>query len=539
LDNDEKHTTNDIKLPFSVEDLRELNYGLADYYEKEIIARSDPSVELELIIGNTSKCKKETYYWTTYVRPVDKKTKLIQSVLFKLQPPYDPVDNLVESAPYEISSKGSEAITIEIVITDILGYKHQVSHELNFEENLEKNMTIQIKTDPNQILGEGIRMNDAEEVSDMGMHGFYGVGKEWKAPFLVTYCDVEARKGYNSMKAHEYSEDPETLRLKIKVFADLLRVSEHCVAYTGAGISTASGINDYASQSKDSLATGKKDTNRPKTTGLCAQPTFAHRVMVALHKGGMLKHWVQQNHDGLPQKAGYPQQALNEIHGGWFDPSNPVVPMDGTLRGDLFQWMQEEEQAADLVIAMGTSLCGMNSDRMVKTPAKKFINKSLGLGSVIIGFQRTALDDVAALRIFARIDEVMLLLALEMNLPVSFAPYFPDIPDDCRVEDHVFLVPYLKSGENNDNSSAEKIQWNLKVGTKLRLTGGPGVGFEGFVVHTPDQCKENAYIVQFPCTREKSKEFGKIPSKYCLGTWFVEAACKGLIPLLPVINIDD
>ena len=45
--------------------------------------------------------------------------------------------------------------------------------------------------------------------------------------------------------------------------------------------------------------------------------------------------------DGLPQKAKFPQEALNEIHGAWFDPSNPVVPMSGSLRGDLFEWLQE------------------------------------------------------------------------------------------------------------------------------------------------------------------------------------------------------
>ena len=57
------------------------------------------------------------------------------------------------------------------------------------------------------------------------------------------------------------------------------------------------------------------------------------------------RHWVQQNHDGLPQKAGYPQQHLNEIHGAWFDPSNPVVPMSGTLREDLMTWLLDPRAA--------------------------------------------------------------------------------------------------------------------------------------------------------------------------------------------------
>lgn len=28
---------------------------------------------------------------------------------------------------------------------------------------------------------------------------------------------------------------------------------------------------------------------------------------------------------GLPQKAGFPQGLINEVHGSWYDPSNPGV----------------------------------------------------------------------------------------------------------------------------------------------------------------------------------------------------------------------
>ena len=39
------------------------------------------------------------------------------------------------------------------------------------------------------------------------------------------------------------------------IFKDLIERSKACVAYTGAGISTASGISDYASKAHDSIAT--------------------------------------------------------------------------------------------------------------------------------------------------------------------------------------------------------------------------------------------------------------------------------------------
>jgi len=73
-----------------------------------------------------------------------------------------------------------------------------------------------------------------------------------------------------------------------------------------------------------------------KSSPLEADPTVAHCVMAELNKQNLLHGWVQQNHDGLPQKAGYRQEDINEIHGSWYDPSNPVVLYSGSLRNDLY-----------------------------------------------------------------------------------------------------------------------------------------------------------------------------------------------------------
>ena len=73
--------------------------------------------------------------------------------------------------------------------------------------------------------------------------------------------------------------------------------------------------------------------------------------------------WVQQNHDGLPQKAGYPQEDVYEVHGSWFDPSNPVVCYEGTMRGDLYGRLRRAAETADMVLVLGTSLSGLNSDQ--------------------------------------------------------------------------------------------------------------------------------------------------------------------------------
>lgn len=74
---------------------------------------------------------------------------------------------------------------------------------------------------------------------------------------------------------------------------------------------------------------------------------------------------------------------LNEIHGSWWDKTNPVVMMSGQLRSDLFEAMEYQKNCTDLVLALGTSLAGMNADTMGFTVTEKQI-KGNALGLVIV-----------------------------------------------------------------------------------------------------------------------------------------------------------
>jgi hypothetical protein len=206
--------------------------------------------------------------------------------------------------------------------------------------------------------------NSSSSSSNLIWHGLLG-NNRWQQPTKVVDCDLDARPGYASVQAHEYEDDPIVLRQKVQFLAYLLTQSRNCIIYTGAGISTASGIGDYATKSKT------KFSNQKLKSHLLARPTLAHRVLVAMYHQGLVKRWVQQNHDGLPQKAGFPQHAINEIHGAWYDPTNPVVPMTGELRNDLQQDMYACEENSDLTIAIGTSMCGMNADRVFTTVSEK------------------------------------------------------------------------------------------------------------------------------------------------------------------------
>jgi NAD-dependent SIR2 family protein deacetylase len=107
--------------------------------------------------------------------------------------------------------------------------------------------------------------------------------------------------------------------------------SENFLVYSGAGISTSSGIGDYASNTM----IGENENTKPASP-MCAQPSLAHRGLKKLGDEGYLKQWINQNHDGLALKCGFPLQLMNEIHGSLYDPTNPVVKMSGSLRSDLF-----------------------------------------------------------------------------------------------------------------------------------------------------------------------------------------------------------
>jgi len=108
--------------------------------------------------------------------------------------------------------------------------------------------------------------------------------------------------------------------------------SDYFIAFTGAGISTESGIPDYRSKggiwdkfqpvyidefmsSRDARVKywNRKVELYPDL--IKAQPNAAHNGLAELHKLGLLKTIITQNIDGLHQKAGMPDEAVIELHG--------------------------------------------------------------------------------------------------------------------------------------------------------------------------------------------------------------------------------
>ena len=197
---------------------------------------------------------------------------------------------------------------------------------------------------------------------------------------------------------------------------------------------------------------------------------------------------------------------------------------------------------------MGTSLCGMNAIAWLRQHPGR-VESDVGLGGIIIGFQRTQLDGIYGLRIFARIDEVMLLLAREMDLDFGSTPlksYDFTAARNTGKEKHpdnfVYSLPYDRHGRLSLDPESPKLTLDLSLGARVMLTAGPGKGYLGTIVETPTGRRASngySWTVRCPCTRENSPEQGKAMKLYPLGAWYLEEAMKGKMGMLPLVNAPE
>ncbi|MFV2016684.1 MAG: Sir2 family NAD-dependent protein deacetylase, partial [Candidatus Heimdallarchaeota archaeon] len=92
--------------------------------------------------------------------------------------------------------------------------------------------------------------------------------------------------------------------------------SKHLVIFTGAGISTASGLSDY--RGPDGVWTRRDKGLKPLSIRIPwnkIQPNDVHYRIVDLFKLGLVKAVLSQNVDGLHLDSGLETEILAEIHG--------------------------------------------------------------------------------------------------------------------------------------------------------------------------------------------------------------------------------
>ncbi|MFC1883721.1 NAD-dependent deacetylase [Thermodesulfobacteriota bacterium] len=229
---------------------------------------------------------------------------------------------------------------------------------------------------------------------------------------------------------------------KIELLCDMISKSKRCIVFTGAGISTESGIPDFRSpggiwekyqpiQFQDFMASEemRKETWRRKfatddTIGN-ARPNKGHLAIAKLVNEGKVSSVITQNIDGLHQLSGIPEEKVIELHGNATYATclmcgkryelgpirevflrDEILPecddCDGIVKSATISFgqampekammdAQRETLGCDLFIAMGSSL--------VVFPAAGFpeLAKRNGASLVIINREPTAFDSIADL----------------------------------------------------------------------------------------------------------------------------------------------
>lgn len=125
----------------------------------------------------------------------------------------------------------------------------------------------------------------------------------------------------------EYFDTKEVLAEKTEQLARWIRESRYCIVFTGAGISTSTGIPDFRSGMNTVLSTGpgvwerkargvQLPSQQKKTQSILkAVPSPSHMAILKLQKEGLVKFVVSQNTDGLHRRSGLDPNVLAELHG--------------------------------------------------------------------------------------------------------------------------------------------------------------------------------------------------------------------------------
>ena len=250
-----------------------------------------------------------------------------------------------------------------------------------------------------------------------------------------------------------------SLESQIKNLADFIHDASQILVFTGAGISTESGISDYRSKGglwdrfkpvtfQEFLSSSQKRQEYWQTRLELyeslprASPNPGHKMIVELERQGKLKGIITQNIDGLHQLAGSRPEKILELHGSLREiiclncndvqawqpvyerlKTGETAPLclgcGGLLKPNTISFGQalkphvltqaiEWAKTCDLLLVLGSTL--------VVEPAASIpkIAHSHGAKLVIVTLSETPLDEIAAVKITAPIGST-LTQALKIN----------------------------------------------------------------------------------------------------------------------------
>jgi NAD-dependent deacetylase len=250
----------------------------------------------------------------------------------------------------------------------------------------------------------------------------------------------------------------------IETIARWIIACKHLVAFTGAGISTDSGIPDF--RGPEGVWT-RRDAGLPapqwRVPPERVQPNAAHLALVELQRLGKLQFLITQNTDNLHRRSGIRPELLAELHGNgqllrclgcdrlysrqevrwdtarWgpgYRTQKPMAgqPACGACGGRLISSvvnfgdpLPREELAragrhargCDLLLALGSSL--------VVEPAASLVGLALGAGARVILVNRgeTPYDEAVTLRVRAGIGDVLPPVVARVKRALGEQPHRP------------------------------------------------------------------------------------------------------------------
>ncbi|KAF3844035.1 hypothetical protein F7725_016083 [Dissostichus mawsoni] len=203
-------------------------------------------------------------------------------------------------------------------------------------------------------------------------------------------CKRQVRRNVLKRKQEEVFDEAEELRSKVRQLAAAVKQAKHLVVYTGAGISTAASIPDYRGpngvwtllQKGRSISSSDLSKAEPTLTHMCVRMLHKEKLRTSLHRhmtGRRCSHCGSELRDTI-------------VHFG----------ERGTLEQPLnWKGAAEAAETANVILCLGTSL------------------------------KWTPKDDLAALKMNGKCDDVMRLLMEELNIQV---------PGYDRAKDPVFSL---------------------------------------------------------------------------------------------------
>ena len=289
--------------------------------------------------------------------------------------------------------------------------------------------------DPQKPVGGDLETSASTRCDPRGKGGLQGWGGVGVHGLCV--CAGGAANGNNGrMYAEEFPDD------LLDDIASRLRQASRVVVFTGAGISTDSGIPDFRGPNglwtKNPLAEktstlshylGNPEVRKVAWEGRAATfdgratPNDGHRAITRIQQVGKLAAVVTQNVDGLHQDAGVDPDRVVEVHGtikfgrcwdcndrrpmlefiervraGEADPAchvcggivkSDVILFEQALVPEVIERAFDEAEKCDLMLAVGSTL--------QVTPANGVVARARAAGAdvVIVNGDETAMDRLA------------------------------------------------------------------------------------------------------------------------------------------------